>query len=148
MSEGANDDELLRQFLADRSVPCPRCGYDLRGSAGANCPECGWKLRLGVEQGAPAITAWVVGLIPLVMTLGFSVLFLVPAVVVMGFDLEMFPWWWSGGIALFAIVIWVVLRRWHARRSIAVQWSLAIACCMLPIVHVIFFARWMLQVGW
>lgn len=32
--------ELLLQFLDRRSVPCPRCGYDLRDLTRSVCPEC------------------------------------------------------------------------------------------------------------
>jgi len=29
------------QVIHDEPVPCPDCGYDLRGSSAPNCPECG-----------------------------------------------------------------------------------------------------------
>lgn len=44
------DDELLRQFLADRDVPCAQCGFNLRGLGGPACPECGMALRLDVPR--------------------------------------------------------------------------------------------------
>lgn len=50
MSDSAAD--LLQTYLADRDVPCPGCGYNLRGHTGARCPECGVRLVLGVERGA------------------------------------------------------------------------------------------------
>lgn len=28
-------------LLADHDVPCPRCGYNLRGASEPKCPECG-----------------------------------------------------------------------------------------------------------
>lgn len=31
----------LRQYLAERDVPCPKCKHNLRGLRSANCPECG-----------------------------------------------------------------------------------------------------------
>ena len=31
----------LRRRKLQGLVPCPACGYDLRGSEGATCPECG-----------------------------------------------------------------------------------------------------------
>lgn len=31
----------LAAYLADRDVPCPRCGYSLRDLRGSVCPECG-----------------------------------------------------------------------------------------------------------
>lgn len=35
-------------FLAGRSAPCPRCGYDLRDIKRPECPECGEPLELQV----------------------------------------------------------------------------------------------------
>lgn len=35
-------------FLKDRSVPCPRCTYDLRDNQSASCPECGEPLVLKI----------------------------------------------------------------------------------------------------
>jgi hypothetical protein len=40
---------LVREFLADRDVPCPGCGYNLRGIHAARCPECERTVRLCVE---------------------------------------------------------------------------------------------------
>lgn len=46
-------------FLADRSVPCPRCAYDLRNIKAATCPECGEPLVLKI--GSPrARFGWLV----------------------------------------------------------------------------------------
>jgi len=46
-------------FLRDRSVPCPRCGYDLRDIPTAKCPECGEPLVLKI--GSPrARFGWLV----------------------------------------------------------------------------------------
>ncbi|MGD9689869.1 MAG: hypothetical protein AB7K52_09480 [Phycisphaerales bacterium] len=41
-------DELVERFLSDRDVPCPSCGYNLRGSRATACPECGKSLRLAL----------------------------------------------------------------------------------------------------
>lgn len=40
------DDELVAEYLRYRDVPCPGCGYDLRGLGGRICPECGAALQL------------------------------------------------------------------------------------------------------
>jgi len=36
--------------MADNAIPCPSCGYDLRGVAAMGefyrCPECGWLTNL------------------------------------------------------------------------------------------------------
>lgn len=46
-------------FLAGRSAPCPRCGYDLRDIQKAKCPECGEPLVLKV--GSPRVRfGWLV----------------------------------------------------------------------------------------
>ncbi|HEX2837516.1 MAG TPA: hypothetical protein VHN77_05255, partial [Phycisphaerales bacterium] len=37
-------------FLAGRSVPCPRCAYDLRDIQTATCPECGDPLELTIAS--------------------------------------------------------------------------------------------------
>jgi hypothetical protein len=34
------DPSTLAAFLADRDVPCPGCGYNLRGLPSDRCPEC------------------------------------------------------------------------------------------------------------
>ena len=34
--------------MAEQDVPCPGCGYNLRGCQGTACPECGMRLRLAV----------------------------------------------------------------------------------------------------
>ncbi len=38
----------LRRLLAEHSVPCPACGYNLRGLQELRCPECG----LGITEDA------------------------------------------------------------------------------------------------
>lgn len=46
-------------FLGGRSVPCPRCAYDLRDIQTARCPECGEPLVLKI--GSPrARFGWLV----------------------------------------------------------------------------------------
>lgn len=46
-------------FLRGRSVPCPRCAYDLRDAPTAKCPECGEPLLLKI--GSPKLRfGWLV----------------------------------------------------------------------------------------
>lgn len=40
-------------FARDRSVPCPRCAYDLRNIEQARCPECGEPLVLRIGTPRP-----------------------------------------------------------------------------------------------
>jgi hypothetical protein len=43
----------LIAYLAQRHLPCPRCGYDLRASSSAICPECAEPLELRVGSAKP-----------------------------------------------------------------------------------------------
>ena len=56
MTDGpdARNDPTLLAWLADRDVPCPLCGYNLRGLIALRCPECGHDLRLAVALLLPA----------------------------------------------------------------------------------------------
>lgn len=77
--------EEVVAFLAGRSVPCPRCGYDLCDIPTAQCPECGEPLVLKI--GSPRSRfGWLV--------------------------LAMAPGCFSGVAALFVMVP-VVITVWH-----------------------------------
>ncbi|MEM9662323.1 MAG: hypothetical protein AAF937_08435 [Planctomycetota bacterium] len=41
MPDAWNSTDQLKAYLVDRDVPCPGCGYNLRGVAEPVCPECG-----------------------------------------------------------------------------------------------------------
>jgi hypothetical protein len=47
------DSGALIEFLADRDVACPNCGYSLHGLTGSSCPECNQGLVLGVAMSEP-----------------------------------------------------------------------------------------------
>ena len=49
------DSDLLRQYLAERDVSCPGCGYNLRGLAAGACPECNQDFELGIKLASPRI---------------------------------------------------------------------------------------------
>lgn len=54
-----HEPEEVVAFLAGRSVPCPRCAYDLRDIKAAKCPECGEPLVLKI--GTPNVRfGWLV----------------------------------------------------------------------------------------
>jgi hypothetical protein len=46
-------------FVQGRSVPCPKCGYELRDLQQAQCPECGEELELRVGSARPKF-GWLV----------------------------------------------------------------------------------------
>jgi len=56
----ADDTAGLVAFLAGRDVPCPLCGYNLRGLTSPRCPECGRELRLSIGLTEPYLRAWIV----------------------------------------------------------------------------------------
>lgn len=77
-------DAWLVAFLEGRSIPCPRCAYDLRDITSAQCPECGeplvlkigsprtrfgW-LVLAMAPGCFSGVAALFVLVPIYMTLG------------------------------------------------------------------------------
>jgi len=68
----ASRDHLLRVFVADRSVPCPGCSYDLRGLTATRCPECNQELVLRVGLAEPRLGAFLGALIGLATGVGFS----------------------------------------------------------------------------
>lgn len=68
------EDVDLRRFLASRDVPCPSCGYNLRGLAGEVCPECRQELVLTVRLAEPRLGWWLAGLIGLACGVGFDAL--------------------------------------------------------------------------
>jgi hypothetical protein len=87
-------------FLKGRSIPCPRCGYDLRDNQSAKCPECGEPLVLKI--GSPRTRfGWLV--------------------------LAMAPGCFSGVAALFVMVpIWIAIGR-PVPMSEALPWPIAAA---------------------
>lgn len=70
---GTSDEHALSAYLADRDVPCPGCGYNLRDGSGPVCPECGKGLRLSLVP-----PSWGRGYV-LFLTLAFGWVFLAGA---------------------------------------------------------------------
>lgn len=44
--------DSFAEFVAERDIECPGCGYNLRGLKGRRCPECGARVGWG------AFAAW------------------------------------------------------------------------------------------
>jgi hypothetical protein len=53
------DEQWLVEFVAEREVACPACGYNLRQLTSARCPECGLNLRLTLRPADPVARAWI-----------------------------------------------------------------------------------------
>jgi hypothetical protein len=72
MPSELSDVELTKSFLSDRTIGCPACQYNLRGSAGDMCPECGTKLELHLVSMDVKLGWWLVGLLGIALPLGFA----------------------------------------------------------------------------
>lgn len=52
------DAQFLAAYLAGHDVPCPACGYNLRGVSRGACPECGLTITLRIAESAPHRAYW------------------------------------------------------------------------------------------
>src|SRR5437016_1347309 len=96
----ASDASLLQTFLADRDVPCPQCGYNLRDLRGSRCPECGEDLVLRVTVAEPRQAALIAGLVGLSAGAGLNGLLLV----YMGVQLLRENLWSDPGLTRFGVI--------------------------------------------
>lgn len=58
------DEQALGTFLSTRDVPCPSCGYNLRGINSPVCPECAEPLALKVGFAQDTTRALVAAILP------------------------------------------------------------------------------------
>ncbi len=68
-----SDDDWLRDYLAERDVPCPVCSYNLRGISQPRCPECGHRLKVGVHTAEPMSKSWLTMVLLLCLGAGLGV---------------------------------------------------------------------------
>ena len=103
MNSPPTDSDLRRRYLAERDVPCPGCGYNLRGLAAGACPECNQDFELGIKLASARIGRLVAALTGLAAGAGAS-----GAVLAILVTLEMSVGNW-GPIGFFLIpAIWVI----------------------------------------
>lgn len=142
-----SDREWLVEWLADRDAPCPNCGYNLRGLTCANCPECGMEVRLRIGLAEPRWVDWIVGLIGLAVSLGWSggisAMFLIAAIFGRGSHdaIESLLYFAPGALISGLLTwAWVACRTWLRARSTFKRRVLTVACWIVPIANLIGFA--------
>lgn len=132
----------LRSFLAGRDLPCPRCGYNLRGCASPTCPECNQRLTLTLANPARPEPAWIAGLIILSAGTGFHVFLLLfllwetlRNVWFRELGLVILPASIAAAVLFLATAAWVSRRgrAWVAARRRAEQALLLIAILLLDL---------------
>jgi hypothetical protein len=142
------ENDLLRQFLDGRDVPCPSCEYNLRDLPGDRCPECGQDLALRLQLAEPKQAALLTGLIALSAGAGLNGLLLIYLVIIQYF--LRYP---SGGMLAFlvttlvgfvvfgaAIGLWLRFWRRIRRAAATTRWLLAAGCCAMSLVDIVVFS--------
>lgn len=149
--EPLSETQALLDFVAQREVPCPRCGYNLRGLTQPACPECGDKLKLTVGSLSPMNRAWLTMLSALLMPAGIGAIICV--VVIM--SLQHFGWgdlMPGDAVEAFGILVIlyavacipmsiaaIVLRRPFSRLPRGAQTVAAITPVLIDISSFVFF---------
>ena len=100
---------LLLEFLRERDVPCPLCGYNLRNLTRPQCPECRKELVLAVGLKKPRFGWFLVTVTPGLFAGIAAALLLMPIIIVPLLGGGLAPWrfvavdafgWLSGLAAL------------------------------------------------
>ena len=73
----AAPDPLLLEYVRDRDVACPVCGYNVRNLTTPRCPECGEQLALHLAPVEPKLGLWLAMLVPLLLGAGLGLLFII-----------------------------------------------------------------------
>src|SRR4051812_41860732 len=69
--------QWLIEYLRDRDVPCPLCGYNLRQLDSARCPECGRDIRLNINLAEPYLRGWITAAAALCASAGVGIVMLI-----------------------------------------------------------------------
>ena len=134
------DSELLRLYLAPRDLPCPGCGYNLRGLAADACPECNQAITLRVNLAEPRQGEFIAGLLGLALGIGFSVAFLSMGLIfylnygaASGVLADLWPLPLNLLVESAALAAWIRGRRRFRRLPPGTRKVLVAACWLLSI---------------
>lgn len=87
-AQGADETQLLLEFLRDRDAACPACGYNLRNLTRPVCPECRETLALTVGYQKPRIGLFVATITPSIFSGICGLIILFPLLTFAGAPLE------------------------------------------------------------
>ena len=139
--------DLLLRFLHGRDVLCPGCGYNLRDLPGDRCPECGQEIVLHLQLAEPRQAALLTGLIGLSAGAGLNGLLIIYYAIILLFMRfaapdHRFLWTIALGLAAHGIALAAWLRFWRRIRRLGAgpRWTLAVACCVMPLVDIVIFS--------
>lgn len=138
----------LLEFVAERDVPCPSCGYSLRGLRSTICPECQQPLELRVGLTEPRLGLWIAAVIGAACGFGFNAMLIGFYVIsVMGSrrstgDKE-FLVLVGPGMAIFGITLaaLVVMGRAFRRASLEVRTLIAILTWLAIGADLVIFSK-------
>ena len=117
---------LMLEFLRDRDVPCPLCGYNLRNLPACTCPECRETLALQVGFLKPRF-GWLLATVTPGFFSGISAaLMMVPLVISLFVAGGPAPWQlWAvnvfGWLSVLSAVVLVKYRYAFLRQTQATQ---------------------------
>lgn len=109
---------MLLEYLAGRSVPCPRCRSDLRDAREPRCPECGETIRLQVGAARPLVGWLILAIAPGIFSglagamLGIPIVGSIWAGRGGRIPIEV---WFCESVAVVSIVVLLGIWRWRWR---------------------------------
>ena len=142
------DEARLVDFLQDRDVSCPLCGYNLRNLTRAQCPECRKDLELTVSLHDVSLMWLLIAIVPGSFS-GIAAFFLsIPIIGSLVFGGGIPPWQvicvdafgWMSAVAMLVLV----RRRYEfLRLPLATQRSWA---AIIWVIHVAVFVLFVITV--
>ena len=125
------ESKFLLEYLRDRDVNCPLCGYNLRNLTSPRCPECGQIVKITVALAEPYLKAWILLMATTCAGSGIGVLLMMLAISKGNIEKDLFEvcitsW---GMIPMAALSL--ALRRRFLRARKEAQWIFAGGAALL-----------------
>jgi len=143
LSPAANEQALV-DFLRERDVECPLCGYNLRQLQSARCPECGRELELRVGLTEPRQGAWLTAQIAMAGAGGIGLIALLSCILNGWPNARRFQWvmnvqfaYYLAGIPVAAALLWQ--RRRYLRMPREWQWAAAWLAAIATFASIVAF---------